>query len=104
MQVFAFCLNTTDDILSADYKGAVNSVLDFIERVWQIIAATVVIIADIIGIIWHNGGKDAAVDVYQWWNSKFIPSVESAITAVYLAGVRSRIVWERINSPLFIAL
>ena len=104
MQVFAFCLNTTDDILSADYKGTVNSVLDFIERVWQIIAAAVLIAADIIGIMWYNGGREAVIKVHRFWDDEFIPSVENAIATAYSAGVRSRMLWERINSPLFIAL
>ncbi len=98
MQTLAFCLNR------ADYKGAVNSVLDFIEHIWQIIAAVVFIAADIVGFIWHNGGREAAADVQQWWDDEFIPGVENAIAAVYLAGAHSRVLWERLNSPLFITL
>ena len=104
MQVFAFLLNATDDILSFDYIGTINSALDTIERTWQIITAVVMIIADIAVMVWANGGREAASDLHQWWDERIIPGVESAIAAVYLAGVRSRILWERLNSPLFITL
>lgn len=104
MQTLAFILNTADDIIGYDYIAAANRALDFIESAWQIIAAAVLILADIVGFIWHNGGKDAAADLVLWWNSKFIPGVENAITTVYSAGVRSRILWQRLNSPLFITL
>ena len=104
MQTLAFILNTTDDIMGADYKGAVNSVLDFIESAWQILAAAAALAADIVGMVWHNGGADAAINIRQWWDDEFIPGVENAITAVYSAGVRCRILWERLNSPLFISL
>ena len=104
MKFFAFILNTADDIMGYDYRGAANRALDTIERIWQIIAAAFLIAADLIGMVWANGGREAAADVVLWWNSKFIPGVENAITTVYSAGVRSRILWQRLNSPLFISL
>ena len=104
MKFFAFILNATDDILSFDYIGTINSALDTIERIWQICAAAVLIAADLIGMVWANGGREAASDLHQWWDERIIPAVESAITTVYLAGVRSRYIWERANSPLFITL
>lgn len=100
MQTLALCLNRADDILSADYKGFVNSVLDFIE----IVFAVVMVAADIVAMVWENGGREAASDLHQWWDERIIPGVENAITAVYSAGVRSRILWQRLNSPLFITL
>ena len=104
MKIFAFAINTADDIIGYDYIGSANRAMDAMETLWQILSAAIIIAADIIGMVWANGGREAASDLHQWWNSKFIPGVENAITTVYSAGVRSRILWQRLNSPLFITL
>jgi hypothetical protein len=95
----------TNFIVSIDYRKLYH---DFMNGV-TIACAFIAAIATVISQKWNEYYcterlQLVAINTYEWLKTVAVPNTKKFASSVYQAGVKTREIYEVINSPLFITL